>query len=86
MAMQHLEFSVSAGIIAGLITALIVSAVIGFLALRTTGVAFMIVTLMFAQAGYLTILWMGEYTRGDEGFVIQQSQRLLASIDLSDAG
>lgn len=37
----------------------------------------MIVTLMFAQAGYLTILYFGEYTRGDEGFVIQQAQRVL---------
>ncbi len=86
MAMQHLDLSSSLGILAGLITALIVSAVIGFLALRTSGVAFMIVTLMFAQAGYLTILWAGEYTRGDEGFVIQQSQRVLSGIDLSDAG
>ena len=55
-----------------------------FLALRTTGVAFMIVTLMFAQAGYLTILYFGSYTRGDEGFVIQQAQRSLLGIDLSD--
>ena len=36
------------GFLAGLIVALVVSAVIGALALRTTGVAFMIVTLMFA--------------------------------------
>ena len=70
--------------LAGLIAALIVSGVVGFLALRTTGVAFMIVTLMFAQAGYLTILYFGSYTRGDEGFVIQQAQRSLLGIDLSD--
>jgi branched-chain amino acid transport system permease protein len=48
--------------LAGLIAALVTSAVIGFLVLRTTGVAFMIVTLMFAQAGYLTILYFGTYT------------------------
>ena len=35
------------------------AAVTGLLALRTTGTAFMIVTLMFAQAGYLTILYFG---------------------------
>ena len=62
LAMQHLELASVAGLFAGILTSFIVSAVIGFLALRTTGVAFMIVTLMFAQAGYLTILWMGEYT------------------------
>lgn len=59
----------------------------GYLALRTIGVAFMIVTLMFAQTMYLVILYFGEYTRGDEGFVIQQAQRNIAGIDLtSEAG
>lgn len=72
------------GFLAGLIAALVVSGVVGFLALRTTGVAFMIVTLMFAQAGYLTVLYFGTYTRGDEGFVIQQAQRNLMGIDLSN--
>jgi len=79
--------SVTSGMISGLLAALIVSAIVGFLALRTSGVAFMIVTLMFAQAGYLTILHFGEYTRGDEGFVIQQADRVIGSIDLtSQAG
>ncbi|MEO0915266.1 MAG: branched-chain amino acid ABC transporter permease, partial [Pseudomonadota bacterium] len=54
----------------GLVTAGVVAGGIGFLALRTAGVAFMIVTLMFAQAGYLLVLYFGTYTRGDEGFVI----------------
>src|SRR5690606_32443209 len=60
------------------------SAIVGMLALRTRGVAFMIVTLMFAQAGYLAILLFGEYTRGDEGFVLRQSARAIAGIDLTD--
>ncbi len=54
------------------------------LALRTAGVAFMIVTLMFAQAAYLAILLFGKYTRGDEGFVIPRPDRVLAGIDLGD--
>jgi branched-chain amino acid transport system permease protein len=83
LAMQHMDAPPSVGILYGLAAAVVVSTVIGFLALRTTGVAFMIVTLMFAQAGYLIILWLGEYTRGDEGFVIQQGQRVLHGIDLS---
>ncbi|AVO37586.1 branched-chain amino acid ABC transporter permease [Pukyongiella litopenaei] len=70
-------------LLAGLAAGLAVSAVLGLLALRTSGVAFMIVTLMFAQAGYLAILYFGEYTRGDEGFVIGQAQRVLWGIDLS---
>lgn len=63
--------------------AFVVSLGIGFLALRTREVAFMIVTLMFAQAGYLTVLYFGAFTRGDEGFVLAQSGRLLLGVDLS---
>ncbi len=57
--------------------------IVGLLALRTRDVAFMIVTLMFAQAGYLTILLAGEWTRGDEGFVIPQAARNLWGTDLT---
>ena len=83
LSIQFFGFSPISAMLAGLLTALVVSVVTGFLALRTTGVAFMIVTLMFAQAGYLTILAAGTYTRGDEGFVIQQSERILFGIDLT---
>jgi branched-chain amino acid transport system permease protein len=85
LAVNQFGFSPAPALIAGVIAGLVVSVVVGFLALRTAGVAFMIVTLMFAQAGYLTILYFGKYTRGDEGFVIQQSERILWGIDLSDA-
>ncbi len=71
-------------LILGMLAAFVVSLGVGFLALRTKEVAFMIVTLMFAQAGYLLILYFGDWTRGDEGFVIQQAQRILWGIDLSD--
>jgi len=70
--------------LAGIISALLVSAIVGFLALRTTGVAFMIVTLMFAQAGFLTVLYFGEYTRGDEGFVLKRASRQFMNLDLAD--
>lgn len=80
---EHAAFPAAPAFLAGLIAALIVSAAVGALALRTTGVAFMIVTLMFAQAGYLTILYFGTYTRGDEGFVIPQAARSLAGLDLT---
>ena len=85
LAMEHLGASAAPAMLLGLISAFIVSAVVGFLALRTSGVAFMIVTLMFAQAGYLTILLAGKYTRGDEGFVIKQADRVIGGIDLSQS-
>jgi branched-chain amino acid transport system permease protein len=69
--------------ILGILSAGILAAVVGSLALRTTGVAFMIVTLMFAQTAYLVVLYLGEYTRGDEGFVVQQAQRTFAGVDLT---
>ena len=84
LAIHLFDASPAPALIAGLLTGIVVAAAVGFLALRTAGVAFMIVTLMFAQAGYLTVLYFGRFTRGDEGFVIQQSERILWGIDLSD--
>jgi len=78
------EWSVGAAFVMGMICALIAGIVVGLLALRTIGVGFMIVTLMFAEAGYLTILYFNEYTRGDEGFTIAQSVRAIGNLDLSD--
>lgn len=61
------------GILCGAALAL----VIGALALRTAGVSFMIVTLMFAQVGYLFTLWMGTWTRGDEGLTLSRAERII---------
>ncbi|MBB97038.1 MAG: branched-chain amino acid ABC transporter permease [Rhodobacteraceae bacterium] len=83
LSVQYLGAAPAPALLLGLVAGLVVAGITGALALRTTGVAFMIVTLMFAQAGYLTILYFGEYTRGDEGFVIQQAQRVLWGLDLS---
>lgn len=84
LSVQHLGLSPGPALIAGLAAGAVVAGAVGLLALRTVGVAFMIVTLMFAQAGYLTVLYFGAFTRGDEGFVLQQAQRVLWGIDLSD--
>src|SRR5690606_5142305 len=83
LTIQHADFPPEAALVAGLAAAFTVSVAVGVLALRTRGVAFMIVTLMFAQAGFLAILLFGDYTRGDEGFVIRQSARAIAGIDLT---
>ena len=84
LGMRLLEMSPAPALVMGVLAGFVVAAVLGALALRTVGVAFMIVTLMFAQAGYLTVLYFGAVTRGDEGFVIQQAERVLWGIDLSD--
>lgn len=70
-------------LLAGIAAGGLVALTVGLLALRTTGVSFMIVTLMFAQAGYLTILYFGPVTGGDEGFTLSAASRTLAGFDLS---
>jgi len=60
----------------------IVSLALGAIMLRASGVAFMIVTLMFAQAAFLTVLYFGEYTRGDEGIVIPDTVRMFSLLGL----
>lgn len=86
LSVQQFGLSTGLSLLIGLASAFFVSLAVGFLALRTKEVAFMIVTLMFAQAGYLTILYFGGLTRGDEGFVIETARRSLFGLDLSDAG
>ncbi|HEY9040458.1 MAG TPA: branched-chain amino acid ABC transporter permease [Roseovarius sp.] len=86
LSVQHLGFGPGAALVIGVVAGAAISALLGLLALRTTGVAFMIVTLMFAQAGYLSVLYFAEWTRGDEGFVIARAARVLWGIDLADAG
>ncbi len=85
LSMAHGGVAAGPALVIGVCTGVGVALVLGALALRTQGVAFLIVTLMFAQAGYLLILYFGSYTRGDEGFVLAQARRMLFGLDLSDA-
>ncbi|GFE51088.1 branched-chain amino acid ABC transporter permease [Roseobacter cerasinus] len=84
LAMHLGGVTVIPALVIGLICAAALSAVVALLALRTIGVAFMIVTLMFAQSVYLTALYLGEWTGGDEGFVIAQASRQIAGYALTD--
>ena len=69
----------------GVASALLLALLVGALALRTVGVAFMIVTMMFAQAGYLCIIHWNRLTRGDEGFVLPPVRELGGfALDLGD--
>lgn len=74
--------------IAAITAGALFSLLIGIVALRASGVAFMIVTLMFSQAAFLTVLYFGNYTRGDEGIVIPETIRRFTiaglPIDLTD--
>ena len=81
---QIAGWAAGAGFLAGVLAGAVVALAVGMLALRTAGVSFMIVTLMFAQAGYLTILYFNPLTRGDEGFVIDRARRVIGPLDLSD--
>ena len=69
--------------IAGIAGGGLIAAALGLLALRTAGVSFMIVTLMFAQAGFLTLLYFAPVTGGDDGFAVAASSRTLMGFDLS---
>jgi branched-chain amino acid transport system permease protein len=88
LAVYHLGWNVPAAFAAGLACGAALALVIGLLALRTTGVAFMIVTMMFAQVFYLVILYFSAWTGGDQGLVLPQSARVLAfgatSLDLTN--
>ena len=77
LAVIQLGWSVPAAFAAGLGCGVVLSLVIGLLALRTTGVAFMIVTMMFAQVFYLLILYFAGWTGGDQGMVVPQPARVL---------
>ncbi len=84
LAIRFLGADPATGFLAGLAAGALLAAALGALALRARGVAFMIVTLMFAQAIYLTILYFGAYTRGDEGFVLQTAERTIFGQSLAN--
>jgi branched-chain amino acid transport system permease protein len=88
LTMYHLAWGVPAAFLAGLVAGALLALVIGVLALRTKGVAFMIVTMMFAQVAYLLVYYFGAWTRGDEGLVIQQQARAItlgnSTLDLTN--
>ncbi|MBI2467601.1 MAG: branched-chain amino acid ABC transporter permease [Candidatus Rokubacteria bacterium] len=70
LTIQHLGLGVAASLLAGLVSALIVAAVVGAITLRTAGPAFLIVTMMLAQAFYLATLYFNDVTGGDQGFIL----------------
>ncbi|WP_370879117.1 branched-chain amino acid ABC transporter permease [Gemmobacter fulvus] len=54
----------------GIVASVALALFVGFAALRTSGMSFLIVTLMLAQAFWLSVLYFREITGGDYGLVI----------------
>ena len=82
LTVYHLGWGVLPAFVFAIFTGALVSAIIGAIALRTRGVAFMIVTLMFAQVAYLATLYFTTYTRGDEGLVLPEPARSMEFMGL----
>jgi len=89
LTVYHLGWGVPEAFVAGVACGALLALVIGMLARRTSGVAFMIVTMMFAQVFFLLILYFAAWTGGDQGLVIQQASRVIsiggASLDLTNS-
>lgn len=79
----HWGWPAASGLLAGTAAGGLMALAVGALALRTAGVSFMIVTLMFAQAFALTILYFNGWTGGDEGFVVPDASRRLLGYSLA---
>lgn len=77
LAVIQLGWGVPLAFLSGIACGAVLALMIGLLALRTTGVAFMIVTMMFAQVFYLLILYFAAWTGGDQGMVVPQPARVL---------
>jgi branched-chain amino acid transport system permease protein len=78
----YLQFGAIQAFCIGVLVSLMLSTVFGLIALRTSGVSFLIVTMMFAQACYLAILYFNKVTMGDQGFILSKS---LESVALGSA-
>jgi branched-chain amino acid transport system permease protein len=69
----YLQFGAVQAFCVGVLLSLVLAALFGLIALRTSGVSFLIVTMMFAQACYLALLYFNRITLGDQGFILSKS-------------
>lgn len=70
LTVYYLGFGILPAILLGLLASVALALVIGWVTLRTTGVSFLIVTMMFAQAFFLATLHFNRITGGDQGLVL----------------
>ena len=83
LTIHHLGFGVAAGFLAGAVAGVVAAGLVGLVTLRTTGPAFLIVTMMLAQAFYLTTLYFNDVTGGDQGFILAGLHVDLAGLRLA---
>jgi branched-chain amino acid transport system permease protein len=82
LAIRHLGFGVAAGFLVGAVSGLAAAGLVGLITHRATGPAFLIVTMMLAQAFYLATLYFNAVTGGDQGFILTGLQIDLAGLRL----
>jgi branched-chain amino acid transport system permease protein len=70
LAVHWLGFGPISALLAGIALAFLVSMLAGVVVMRVSGVAFLIVTLMLAQAAFLATLYFNNITLGDQGIVL----------------
>ncbi len=86
LTIYHLGFGVPAGLAAGAGAGLLAALVVAAVTLRTSGPAFLIVTMMLAQAFYLATLYFNDVTGGDQGLILADLGLALGgrSVSLAD--
>lgn len=70
LTVYYLRFAPGEAFLAGLLASIVLATVIGWITLRTSGVSFLILTMMFAQVCFLSILYLNRITGGDQGFTL----------------
>ena len=70
ISVYHFGFTGIPALGIGVLCTVLVSMLLGLVALRTSGVSFLIVTLMFGQAVSLSILYFDQFTLGQDGFTL----------------
>lgn len=70
ISVYHFGFTGIPALGIGVLCTFLVSMLLGLVALRTSGVSFLIVTLMFGQAVFLSILYFDQFTLGQDGFTL----------------
>ncbi len=68
LTVYYVRFGAGEAFLAGVIAGVVLAAIVGAITLRTSGVSFLIVTMMFAQVVFLSILYFNRITGGDQGF------------------
>ncbi len=71
----HMGWEVPFAFLFAIVISALAATLIGAIALRTQGLAFMIVTLMFSQVAYLTTIYFSNITGGDDGLVLPEHAR-----------